>query len=89
LARNKTAEMASFESPLASTGKWGYKNPTVNVRRYTEIKQREAQSRSVVMSSKGTRSAARQQRRVSLAGNGAKWRITNWPRVARAMAKWA
>ena len=76
-------------SPLASRGEWGYKNLTVKVRRYDEIKQREAQSRSMVMGSKGTRSAARQQRRVSLAGNGAKWRITNWQRVARAMAKWA
>jgi len=78
-----------MESPLASRGKWGYKNPIVKVRRYTEIKQREAQNRSVVMGSKGTRSAAQQQCRVSLAGNGAKWRITNWHRVARAMAKWA
>jgi hypothetical protein len=50
------------------------------------MKQREAQSRSVVMGSKGTHTAARQQRRVSFAGNGGKWRITNWHRVAWAMA---
>jgi hypothetical protein len=41
------------------------------------------------MGSKGTRLAAKQQRRVSLAGDGAKWRITNWRRVTTAMAKWA
>jgi len=61
----------------------------VKVRRYDQIKQLEAESRAVVMGSKGTRSAARQQRRVSLAGDGAKWRITNWRQVAGAMAKWA
>lgn len=34
--------------------------------------------------------AAAQQRRASLVGNGAKWRITNLNEVARAMAKkWA
>jgi hypothetical protein len=61
----------------------------VKARRYSEIKQREARSRLVVLGSKGTRSAVRHQRRVSLAGNGAKWRITNWRQVATAMAKWA
>ena len=67
----------------------GYCFSTVKARRYSEIKQREADSRSAVMGSKGTRTAARQQRRVSLAGDGAKWRITNWGQVAEAMAKWA
>jgi hypothetical protein len=34
--------------------------------------------------------AAEQQRRASLVGSGAKWRITNFNEVARAMAKkWA
>jgi hypothetical protein len=32
--------------------------------------------------------AAEQQRRASLVGNGAKWRITNFKQVARAIAKW-
>jgi hypothetical protein len=33
--------------------------------------------------------AAREQRRTSLVGDGAKWRITNFKQVARAMSKWA
>jgi hypothetical protein len=40
----------------------------------------------------GTRSpaaAAAEQKRASLVGNGAKWRITNLNEVARAIAKWA
>jgi hypothetical protein len=32
--------------------------------------------------------AAEQQRRASLVGNGAKWRITNLKQVAQAIAKW-
>lgn len=35
------------------------------------------------------RAAAAQQRRASLVGAGAKWRITNLNQVARAIAKWA
>jgi len=31
----------------------------------------------------------REQRRASLVGDGAKWRITNFKQVARAMSKWA
>lgn len=61
----------------------------VKARQYTEIKQREAHRRLMVMDARGTRSAARQQRRVSLAGGGAKWRITNWRQIAVAMSKWA
>jgi len=61
----------------------------VNVRRHNEIKQHEADRRLAVMRSKGTRSAARVQRRVSLVGDGVKWRITNWRQMATAMAKWA
>jgi len=33
--------------------------------------------------------AAALQRRASLVGDGAKWRITNLNQVARAIAKWA
>ena len=61
----------------------------MNVRRHNEIKQHEADRRLAVMRSKGTHSAARVQRRVSLVGDGAKWRITNWRQMATAMAKWA
>jgi hypothetical protein len=60
----------------------------VKVRRYSSIKAAEARDRSMVKASRGTRSAGRQQHRVSLAG-GAHWRITNWRQVAGALAKWA
>ncbi len=61
----------------------------VKARQHNEIKQHEANRRMAVMRTKGTRAAARMQRRVSLVGDGAKWRITNWQQVATAMAKWA
>jgi hypothetical protein len=61
----------------------------MQAQRFREIKQREADHRSMVVAKKRTRSAMGLQRRVSLAGNGAKWRITNWRQVARAMSKWA
>jgi len=38
---------------------------------------------------KNPRAAARLQKRASLVGSGAKWRITNFKQVARAMSKWA
>jgi hypothetical protein len=56
---------------------------------YSELKEAEAASRLRVMRSRGTRNAAKIQRRVSLAGGGDKWRITNWRQVARAMEKCA
>jgi hypothetical protein len=61
----------------------------VKASRYNAIKQNEASRRMAVVRRKGTRQAAREQRRVSLLGDGAKWRITNWHHVATAMAKWA
>jgi hypothetical protein len=56
-----------------------------------EVKKQEAQSR-LAAARKARRcpqAAAAQQRRASLVGDGAKWRITNFKRVARAMSKWA
>ena len=61
----------------------------MKVRRFNEIKKQEAARRLVIARSKGTRNAVRVQRRVSLVGDGAKWRIANWRQVAGAMAKWA
>jgi hypothetical protein len=58
---------------------------------FNGVKRREAQSR-VAATRKARRSpqaAAAQQRRASLVGDGAKWRITNFKQVARAMSKWA
>ena len=61
----------------------------MKVRSHRDVKKREAAQRSVVVRRRGTRGAARTQRRVSLVGDGAKWRITNLPQVFAAMAKWA
>jgi hypothetical protein len=82
-------EAPHFKSSLASGAKSVYTIPMVKVRRYSELKQEEAVRRLRVMHSRGTRHAAKQQRRVSLVGNGAKWRITNLKKVSAAMAKWA
>ena len=55
------------------------------------MKGQEAQSR-MAAARKARRSPATAvalQRRASLVGNGAKWRITNLNQVARAIARWA
>jgi hypothetical protein len=66
-------------------------NCSVKTVDFNEVKRQEAQSR-VAIARKARRSpkaAATIQRRASLVGNGAKWRITNFKQVARAMAQWA
>jgi len=60
----------------------------LKARQHNAIKQLEANRRLSVLRSKGTRAAARVQRRVSLVNDAAKWRITNWRQLASAMAKW-
>jgi len=59
--------------------------------RFKELKKQEANRRMSALrqARKGPREALAQQRRASLVGNGAKWRITNFRQVASAMAKWA
>jgi len=58
---------------------------------FQKIKNQEAQSRMAAIDEarKNPRAAARLQKRASLVGSGAKWRITNFKQVARAMSKWA
>ena len=58
---------------------------------FNEVKQQEAQSRMTAArkARRSPRAAAALQQRASLVGNGAKWRITNFKQVARAMSKWA
>jgi hypothetical protein len=58
---------------------------------FNELKRREAQSRmtAVRKARRSPQAAAVAQRRASLVGGGAKWRITNLLQVARAMSKWA
>jgi hypothetical protein len=58
---------------------------------FNEVKRQEAQSRmaAVRKARRSPQAAAALQRRVSLVGNGAKWRLTNFKQVARAMSQWA
>ena len=57
---------------------------------FNEVKRQEARSRMAAIrkARRSPQAAAEQQRRASLVGNGAKWRITNFKQVAQAMAKW-
>jgi len=57
---------------------------------FIEVKKQEARSRMAAIrkARRSPQAAAEQQRRASLVGNGAKWRITNFKQVARAIAKW-
>jgi lipase chaperone LimK len=58
---------------------------------FHQMKRQEAQSRmaNLRQARRSPKAAAALQRRVSLVGNGANWRITNLNEVARAMSKWA
>lgn len=58
---------------------------------FNAVKRQEAHSRMVAVrqARHSPQAAAKIQRRVSLAGRGAKWRITNLNQIARAIAKWA
>jgi hypothetical protein len=57
---------------------------------FREVKKQEARSRMAAIRKalRSPQAAAEQQRRASLVGNGAKWRITNLKQVAQAIAKW-
>jgi hypothetical protein len=56
---------------------------------FRQMKKQEAESRMAAIrrARRSPAAAAAEQRRASLVGNGAKWRITNLNEVARAMAK--
>jgi len=58
---------------------------------FNEVKRQEAQSRMANLhkARRSPKAAAALQQRASLVGNGAKWRITNFKQVARAMSQWA
>jgi hypothetical protein len=58
---------------------------------FSQMKKQEAQSRMAAIrrARRSPAAAAAEQKRASLVGNGAKWRITNLNEVARAIAKWA
>jgi hypothetical protein len=57
---------------------------------FNALKQQKTRARMAALrqARRSSRTAAKIQRRVSLVGDGAKWRITNLNRVARAIAKW-
>ena len=62
----------------------------MKVMSFAQMKRQEAQSRMAAIR-KARRSPAAEaalQRRASLVGDGAKWRITNLNEVARAIARW-
>jgi hypothetical protein len=59
---------------------------------FNAVKKREAQSRMAAMrrARRSPAAAAVEQRRASLVGDGAKWRITNFKQAVRAMSRqWA
>jgi hypothetical protein len=58
---------------------------------FNQMKRQEAESRMAAIrkARRSPAAAAAQQRRASLVGDGAKWRITNFKQVARAMSQWA
>jgi hypothetical protein len=59
---------------------------------FHEVKRHEAQSRISArrQARRSPKAAAALQKRASLVGNGAQWRITNFKQVARAMSQqWA
>ena len=57
---------------------------------FSEMKRQEADSRMAAIrrARRSPAAATAQQRRASLVGAGAKWRITNLNQVARAIARW-
>ena len=61
---------------------------TVKKISFREVKKQEARSRMAAIrkARRSPQAAAEQQRRASLVGNGAKWRITNLKQVAQAIA---
>ena len=98
----KEAERAGAKSaprPVADwNARWSRRLPgkqiavnivSVKQMSFREIKRREAQSRmaAVRKARHSPRVATALQRRASLVGDGAKWRITNFLEVARAMAR--
>jgi hypothetical protein len=56
---------------------------------FRQMKKQEAENRMAAIrrARRSPAAAAAEQKRASLVGDGAKWRITNLNEVARAMAK--
>jgi hypothetical protein len=64
--------------------------PSVKKISFNAVKRQEAQSRMAAIrkARRSPAAAAALQKRASLVGDGAKWRITNFREVARAIARW-
>ena len=60
----------------------------MSAKTFSQLKRAEARARmaSVRRAGKSRRAAAVEQRRVSLVGDGSKWRITNLAAVLQAMS---
>jgi hypothetical protein len=56
---------------------------------FKQMKRQEAENRMAAIrrARRSPAAAAAEQKRASLVGDGAKWRITNFPEVARAIAR--
>jgi hypothetical protein len=63
---------------------------SVKTLNFNALKEQKSRARMLALrqARRSQKDAARIQRRVSLAGVGAKWRIANLNQVARAIAKW-
>ena len=72
-------------------GEFRYRQPPMKVLSFNELKRRKERNRMTAIrrARRSPEAAAAEQRRASLVGDGAKWRITNFKQVARAMSKWA
>jgi hypothetical protein len=66
-------------------------NGSVKAQSVTVLKQQEARSRmsAKMQAGRNPRSMGRLQRRASLVGGAAKWKIVNLEQSFAAMAKWA
>jgi hypothetical protein len=67
------------------------KNADVKTVDFKTVKRQEARSRMRLAreAARSPKAAAAVQKRVSLVGDGAKWKITNFKQFARATAQWA
>jgi hypothetical protein len=78
------------DSKLARHGKWR-NDETVKMVTHRGVKRQEGRRRVAAarQAQRSAQAATLAQRRTSLVGSGAKWRITNLRQVAKAMATWA
>ena len=71
-------------------GEIEYRQSPMKTPSFNQIKEQEARNRMAALrrARRSPKAAAAEQRRASLVGNSAKWKITNLNQVARAIARW-